>query len=381
MQTKILVTLFSSILTVLLLYNCKNNDSDKTEIASPGMDTNVVIFTPDQIRLANIKTDKIEKHSISNTVECTGRIEAHPNAIASVSAPIGGFIKNAPFYQGNYVKKGTILAVLEHPDYIRLQQDYLETKNKLEYYKEEFKRQGELTVENASSIKKMQQAQADYRTTEVKLFSLKAQLKLIGINADSLNIESISTTINITSPISGYISKVNASIGKFADSNEIIYEIVNNNNLHLHLKIFEKDIHKIKKGQKVIFGLMNSHEKKYSATIISIGQKVDDKSNTFSLHADIKNKNPVFNPGMHVFAEILLSATAVYAVPSEAVVTKKNKNFLFIAKDTLYYKIQIKTGKESKGYIELVNLADSILEKQIVTSGAYYLNAELEKEE
>ena len=87
---------------------------------------------------------------------------------------------------------GQCIAVLEHPDYIKIQQDYLETKSQWELYKEDFKRQGELTVENASSIKTMQQAQASFKAIEVRLFALKSQLKLLGIDADSLHIGTIS---------------------------------------------------------------------------------------------------------------------------------------------------------------------------------------------
>lgn len=365
---------------ISLLVGCKSKNSVDPEDVSSALDENMVILNKDQMKLAKISIGKIEKRVLSETVECNGTIESPPGAVAMVSAPMGGFIRNAYFIPGNYVAKGTVIATLEHPDYIRLQQEYLETKNQLELYHEEFKRQGELTVENASSIKKMQQAQADYRMTEVHYLSLKAQLKLIGMNPDSLQVDGIKTTIQIKAPISGSISRVNASIGKYSGPNEMIYEIVNNNDLHLHLEIFEKDIQKIKKGLHVNFWPTSDPHHIYIATISSVGQKLDEESNTFSIHSHIKSGYDQLKTGMHVYSEILLSQDSVYSLPSDAILTSGNNHFIFISKDSVFTRFEIIPGIKQSDFIELINLPDSIIDKDVVISGSYYLNAEMEAE-
>ncbi len=368
------------VLPIFLFLGCKNNKPVDTETGDSASDENSVILNQDQMKLANISIGKLEKRVLSETVECNGTVESPPGSVALVSAPIGGFIKQAYFLPGSYVSRGTVIAILEHPDYIRLQQEFLETKNQLELYQEEFKRQGELTVENASSIKKMQQAQADYRITEVQYLSLKAQLKLIGLNPDSLHIDGIKTTIQVMAPISGTISRVNASIGKYTGPDEMIYEIVNNSNLHLHLDIFEKDISKIKKGLKVNFWPVSTPDQKYIATVNAVGQKLDKESNTFSVHSHIKSGHDQLKTGMHVYAEILLSEDSVYSLPLDAVLTSENNYFIFLADDSVFTRYDIIPGTQQSGYIELVNLPDSVTGKDIVISGAYYLNAELEAE-
>ena len=368
------------IISISLLTGCKSKNSVDQENESASPDENMVVLSQDQMKLAKISIGKIEKRVLSETVECNGTIESPPGSVAMVSAPMGGFIRDANFIPGNYVAKGTVVATLEHPDYIRLQQEYLETKNQLELYQEEFKRQGELTVENASSIKKMQQTQADYRMTEVHYLSLKAQMKLIGMNPDSLQIDGIKTTIQIKAPISGTISRVNASIGKFCGPNEMIYEIVNNNDLHLHLEIFEKDIQKIKKGLHVNFWPTSDPDQKYTATISSVGQKLDEESNTFSIHSHIKSGYDQLKTGMHVYAEILLSQDSAYSLPLDAILTSGNHNFIFISDDSVFTRFEIIPGIKQSDFFELINLPDSIIDKDIVISGAYYLNAEMEEE-
>jgi cobalt-zinc-cadmium efflux system membrane fusion protein len=368
------------IISVSLLIGCKGKNSLDQENVSSAPAENTVVLNNDQMKLANIAIGKIRKRVISETIECNGTIESPPNSVALVSAPMGGFIKSVYFIPGNYVSKGTVIAVLEHPDYIRLQQEFLETKNQLELYQEEFKRQGELTVENASSIKKMQQAQADYRITEVHYLSLKAQLKLIGINTDSLYTDGIKTSIQIKAPISGTISRVNASIGKFSGPDDMIYEIVNNNDLHLHLDIFEKDITKIKKGLRVNFWPISAPDQKYHAIINAVGQKLEDENSTFSVHAHIHSGQDLLKSGMHVYAEILLSQDSVYSLPLDAFLTSGGKYYIFLSSDSVFTRVEIKPGITQSDFTELANLPDSLIGKDVVTSGAYYLNAELEAE-
>ncbi|MBN2213400.1 MAG: efflux RND transporter periplasmic adaptor subunit [Bacteroidales bacterium] len=348
---------------------------------SAALPENTVVLNKEQIKLANISTGKIRKMLMGKTVECNGTVESHPNSVAVINAPMGGYIRSVSYIPGNYVAKGTVIAVLEHPDYIRLQQEFLETKNKLELYQEEFKRQGELTVENASSIKKMQQAQADYRITEVHYLSLKAQLKLIGINADSLYTDGIKTSIRIRAPISGTISRVNASIGKYSGPDDMIYEIVNTNDLHLHLKIFEKDMTMIKKGLHVNFWSMGVPGQKYNATINTIGQKLDEASNTFDIHARIQSGRDQLKTGMHVYAEIFLSRDSVYALPIEALVTSGDSRFAFLSDDSLFTRFEVKSGIQQSDFVELIDLPDSLTKRDMVISGAYYLNAEMQAEQ
>ena len=367
-------------LSVSLLTGCRRNSTTHQENGFDALPENTVVLSKEQIKLAKISIGRIQKRVMGKTVECNGTIESHPNSIAIVNAPMGGYIRSVSFIPGNYVAKGTVLAILEHPDYIRLQQEYLETKNQLELYEEEFKRQGELTVENASSIKKMQQAKADYRITEVQYLSLKAQLKLIGIDADSLYTDGIKTSIQIKAPISGTISRINASIGKFSGPDEMIYEIVNTSDLYLNLKIFERDIFFIKKGLPINFWPVSNPGQKYNAIISTVGQKLDEESNAFGIHARIQPDPDQLKTGMHVYAEILLSQDSVNVLPLDALFTSEGNRFIFLSDDSVFTRFEVETGIEHSDFVELVYLPDSLINRDIVTSGAYYLNAELEAE-
>ncbi len=371
----------ATLFLLILAFSCKPGKEENENPTPESLNINKINLSQQQEELAGIELGQIKKQLISEIVECSGNIEVPPQSLASVNAPLGGFVKEAKYYVGNFVSKGTLLAVLEHQNYIELQQKFLEAKSSIEYYQEEYKRQGELTVEDAASMKKLQKAKADFENYEAVFLSLKSQLEMIGINPDDIKINGITSTIEIKSPINGYISKLNANIGKYVNENESLYEIVNKEHLHLHLKIFENDILKIQTGQHIKFSLPGNKNEIYEAVVNTIGQDVDETERTINIHAHLTENNSVFRPGMFVNAIIQLSGDSVYSLPSEAIISADNQNFIFIRDNNGFTKIPIEKGIEQNNLVEIINPPQELLNAEIVTKGAYYLNAEIESEE
>ncbi len=367
------------LIIALTAFSCGKNKNQEPQVQQE-IKKNSVEMRADQINMADIKTGKIEKRLVSEIVNCTGTIEVPPNNKATVIAPMGGYIKKTFFVTGNYVKKGALLAILEDPEYINLQEQYLEAQNQVAYYKEEFKRQGELAVENAASMKKMQMAQADYGTIEAKYMALKAKLEFMGINPDSLYVDGITSTLNIYAPISGYISEMNANLGKYVSAREMLYQVINKEHLHLHLKVFEKDIHKIKPGQKIRFTTFYNPDREFTGEVYTMGQMVDEEQHTIGVHGHIDGREDMFIQGLFVNAKIILDKDSVYALPSDAVVKSNTGNIVFERTGNVFRKMPVITGTSMEEYMEIKNVNDSLLNADIVIAGAYYLNAELEKQ-
>jgi len=369
----IAVAVLSVLLTELACHH--KGDSGGASSDSDTAATDVLRLTREQMEVAGIETGKMEYRNMDASLECNGIVEAPPENIADVTVPIGGLVKSCFYHPGDYVSAGQRIAVLEHPDYVRIQQDFLEAKSQWEYYKEDFKRQGELTVENAASVKTMQQAQANFRSTEVKMFAIKNQLKLLGIDADSLNIENISSTINIVAPISGYITDININLGKYVGPEHSVCEILNKANLYLELFIYEKDIHRIKTGQPVEFSLIQDSGKRYPALVKSISPKIDALKNTYCIYAHIPKKQSFFLPGMKAKAFISIAGNPCLSIPVSAIVTKDNEQAVFIQTAGGFIRNIIKTGIANNNWIEVTEYPPGLPDSVIVINGAFYLNA------
>lgn len=366
----------------LFLAACQSKQPEQTD--PPANDTAsdkvTVAFSPAQIDMAEIKTGKLKKRVLSAFIECNGTIELPPSNLATVSAPINGFVKAANFFPGNPVKKGDLLAILQHPDYIKLQQDYLETKNQVNYLQEEFKRQGELTVENAASIKSMQKAQSEFRSNEARMLALAAQLKMLGIDPEKITVEGITPEIKIYAPISGFITKINANIGKFIDSYEVMYEIVDKSHLHLNLKVYERDMFNLRKGQRISFSILEKETHPFEARIETIGQMIDEQMRTIDVHAHITKPDPAFTPGMFVNAKIYLRDDSLYSLPVTALIKKNEQNFIFVKEGDRFVRTPVETGIEEGEYVEIKNVGENLKNAVIVTKGAYYLESETDNQ-
>jgi cobalt-zinc-cadmium efflux system membrane fusion protein len=292
----------------------------------------------------------------------------------SISMPLGGYLKSTHLLPGMHVKKGEVIAIMEDEQYVQLQEEYLTAKSKLEYLEKEYERQKELNKNQASSDKIFQLALSEYQTQKIKVKSLSEKLKLIFINAENLNEQNLSKSINILSPIDGYVSKVNINIGKHVEPSDILFELVNPEDIHLALTIFEKDIDKIFIGQKVMAYTNTNPDKKYSCEIILIGKDFSNDRNIIA-HCHFDKYDHSLIPGMFMKASIELNTKKAPVLPNEAIVNYEGLHYIFIKKDTFTFEMhEIKTGNSENNNTEIITEdIQSILNKNIVVKGAYQL--------
>jgi cobalt-zinc-cadmium efflux system membrane fusion protein len=298
-----------------------------------------------------------------------------------VSKPIGGSVKSIVVRTGDYVKKGQILANLQNQEFVDLQQNYLETKSRFELASAQYNRHAELYKEEVYSEKSMQEITAEYKTSKTQLKSLEQKLLLIGINPKHLTDDNISSSVAVVSPISGYVKSVNINIGKFVSASDILFEIVSTDKLILELTLFEKDIDKASNGQRIRF-LINNEQEQHDALVSQISKSVNEDK-TYKVYANILHPCKNIIPGMYVNALIETSGKQVQAVPSEAVVSFEDKDYIFIFEKnkkedgknfTEYKMIQVQKGISDMGYTE-ISLPDGVKAPtvKIVVKGAYNL--------
>ena len=356
-----------TITAFLFLTSCGNKKSEE-ETAEPTIE-NITMLTDAQIKNAGIQTGKIEQKEISATLKLNGKIDVPPQNLVSISVPMGGYLKYTDLLEGMHVYKGQVLCVVEDQQYIQLQEDYLLAKSKIVYAKAEFERQKELNQSKASSDKVYQQAQAEYNSLSVMVQSYGEKLKFAGINPNSVTTKSISKSINVYSPISGFVSKVNVNIGKYVNPSDILFEIVNPTDIHLALTVFEKDINRLAIGQSLVAYTNTNPEKKYPCKIILIGKDFSENRST-EMHCHFTNYDNELLPGMYINAEVELKSQMSAILPSEAVLSYETKNYVFIAKSNKQFEMkEVTIGNSENGFTEI--LSEDLKEAIIVTKGAY----------
>ena len=332
MKTKNIILLMVSFIIALSITSCnqekKNENVPEGELPATG-DATFLELKDKQVKAAEIETDSIQTRSLSAILKVNGVVEVLPQNLHSINAPYGGFIKKTEMLEGTKVRKGQVIAVLEHPDYIQMQQDYMNSVSQLAFLERDYQRQVELQKGDASAVKVLQKAESEYNSTLSTVKGLEAKFALIGINKEDVKAGKITSVIYLKSPINGYVTKVNTNIGKYVSSQDVIFEIVNTEHLHVELTVFEKDIGKIRVGQKIRFTLANEPGKEHTAKVYLIGRQFDN-SRSVRIHGLLDVEDPQLLPGMYINAVIELGETLGATVPREAVVMSDGKKYVFM---------------------------------------------------
>ena len=291
-----------------ILTACNSTTNTKQEMPTSVTADSVIVISPDSTAYSqpydSTAIDGTTAATAINKVSFNGTLIVPPQNFASVTMLMGGIIRSVNLLPGNYVKKGTLLATLDNPDFISLQQTYLESQAQTEYLKSEYNRQLVLSKEEVASVKKLEQSKADYLSMKSKMEAAAAQLSLLGISTQSLLKNGITPALEIKAPVNGYIGKVKVNMGKYLNEGDILCEIINKQETLLRLTTYEKDLKDIRLGAKVWFRVNGMGTKTFEAKLISIGQEVDETSRSLEVFAKVISEDPNFRPGMYVTAQI-----------------------------------------------------------------------------
>lgn len=362
----------SFILTAIIFSACGNTAMPEQDVLVAEANQNVVQLTAAQLKNTALKIGKLEKRTVSSLVKVNGVIDVPPQNLISISVPLGGYLKSTELIPGMHIHKGETIAIMEDQQYIQLQQDYLTTAANLTYAELDYNRQRELNQSKASSDKALQQAEAAYKNLKVTKSALGEKLRLIGITPDKLTEANLSRSISIPSPIDGYVSAVHVNIGKYVNPSDVLFELINPNDIHLSLTVFEKDLDKLSPGQKLMAYTNSNPEKKYPCEIALIGKDLSDERSV-EVHCHFQKFEKQLIPGMFMNAEIEVNSNNSYTVEEDALVSFDSKNYIFIAKGTNQFQmVEVETGIKEKGFVEIKN-SEALSAKPIVTKGAYTL--------
>jgi cobalt-zinc-cadmium efflux system membrane fusion protein len=349
---------FLAVLLISGLASCSKKSENTAAAAS--VDTTKAEAQPEQIKITSEQFKNLSPEighfsetSMDDEIKATGMVDVPPENLASVSIPVTGFVKtiyanNA--LPGRFVTKGTTLATVESLEYIQMQQDYFQAAAQAGFLEKELERQQTLSAEDVGVKKKLQQAESEFNSNQALLKSLEAKLKIIGINTTNLKKGDILSVINITSPISGYIKNTNINTGKSVSPNDVLFEIISKEHLHVELKVLEKDAYKIQKGQKVLIDDQRLGSN-VSATVFLVGQAFENDTKAINIHVHLDNEQQEQKliPGMFVNARILTGTRKARTLPESAVIRAADGNFILVLekqnnKEVVFRKIPVKLG-------------------------------------
>lgn len=343
------------------------------------------MLTKNQFEALEMKIDTLRQRNMSGFVEANGQLEVPPQNEASVTAVIGANVVDIKVIEGDKVRKGQVLAYISHPDIVKIQTDFMNAFNNLQFQEKEFNRQQKLYEAGVGSGETFQRAEAELQSAKGRVQGLEAQLELLNLNPPDIQNGEFSQRIRIVSPISGSVHEINVRTGQFAEAQMPMFEIINTEDVHAELMVFEKDISKLEVGQKVKLNVQSLSGMELDAEILSISQSFDRERKAIHVHAEINNKQENLIPGMYVRGRILVDETSTIALPEDAIGHDGEEQFAFRAEregEAWSFKpVKITTGASEGGWVSVNFIEEMERDARFAFNNAYYLMAEMQKGE
>lgn len=357
---------------------CGTEQKQETAANEVQENDNLITVTNEQFKSAGYKLGGFSEQVFETKVIANGTVDVPPKFKASVSAYFGGYVKQIDLLEGEQVSAGQVLFVMENPEFVEVQKDFLETKGQLHFLEEDVERQRNLAEANVSSKKKLAKVESEYQMMQANHSALRKKLELMHIDADKLTADNMRQSISILSPISGYVAKINTTPGSFLSADAVAMKIIDPDHLHLELQVFEQDASRIREGQKIYFRVQNE-DKTREAKVHLINRNLDNDSRTLSVHAHIDELSAEgLLVGAYVESEIVVGSDTLMALPQTAVVQLEEEYFVlkaaeFLDKSADFEQIKVNVGKAQSGMVPILDDTQFSENDQFLIKGAYDL--------
>ena len=207
----------------------------------------------------------------------------------------------------------------------------------------------------------------------------------MNINTASVRNGSIAQQIPLRSPIEGFVQKVEVKTGQYVEPQTELFEIVNTQHVHADLMVFEKDVHKVKQGQKVTFSVQSIPDAELMAEIYSVSKTFEDNPKAVHVHAEIENKSGNLIPGMYIQGRIQTDNALTNALPESAIVKDGDRFFVFTVEKEgeiwAFKPVEVITGEKDGDWIAVTFSEEIPVNTKFAYNNAYYLIAEMKKGE
>lgn len=351
------------------------------------VDFDHIPLTEKQVNAVDLKIGMAQNREMDATISAKGSLVLRAQNMGEVASLMGGVVKAIYVKEGQLVKKGQVVATVENTDVVSLQREYFTAYKESELAKVDMERQLLLSKQGAGVRRTLQQAQKDYQVAHANLLGIGRQLAQMGISTSAVAKGKFTTAFPLHAPISGVVSQLTASLGSYADMQTPLMKIRNTQAVECDLNVFEKDLAKVKVGNRVTFSLTNQPGIKLSGTVYGMNQYFNDGSKSVAVHvkmddASLKmsriNHVKLFD-GMYVSGQIATGSQRCLALPSQAIVSTDGKQYVFALNgepkkgEYSFSRHEVTTGVTGGGFTE-VKLCDHLKAgKKIVTDNAFYL--------
>lgn len=372
-----------------------------TEAIGPAATTGKVTFLMEQQWLIRMKLALVEEQTVARQITATGRVVPAANSQAVVAPPVGGIVSNRNLPRmGQHVAQGQTIAVIQQVatsaeqaqvraaaaslslENARLEADRRTASGEVEAARvrldlatKEAARAQRLYERKAFSERQMQAAEADLKAARATYEAAVKRLEALGDSpsAERARVGSANASYTVRAPLSGFVTKVNKSIGEQVAPGEAILEISNLNTVWIEAPIFERDLSRLAGNVSATFTTPAYPDHEFKGTVVDIGAVIDEQTRATKVIFQLPNDGRALRLGMqaHVRLDAGEQITAMM-IPREAVLEHEGKKIVYVLlSGEEFERREVTIGDELSGKVAVLSGLNK--GERVVTQGAYQL--------
>lgn len=358
--------------------NILTNESNISETSSDA----VFQLSEDSRYKIPIQVTEASNEEFNSAIELTGEITADPDNTQTIGTRLKGKVLEIRKKEGDFVRKGDIIVVMDSPEVVRLKSKYLTSLAKLQATQKNTERIKELVKIKLAADQEARNAEAESLTWEMEVKADKENLIMNDIPIPKNNLDSPSadsnqnTKIYLRSSISGTLIMRHVSPGNIVAENTIFVTVANLNTVWFAARAFENDLKYLKLGENVKVSINAYPDQIFTGKLSFIGSSLEKDTRSVPARITLNNSNNLLKIGL--FGKALLNVDSIkqdkILIPDTCLLTINGKDGVFIQINDLTYEWkEIKLGGKQGN---LISIEEGLKNgDKIVSSGAYSLKA------
>ena len=373
------------------------------EAPAAAASTGTVKFLMEQQWLIHMKLAQPEEQTVARQITTTGRVIPAANSQAIVAPPVSGILSGRSLPRvGQHVARGQAVAVVQQTatsaeqaqvraaaatlslETARLEADRRTASGELEAARvrldlatKEAERARRLYDRKAFSERQLQAAEADVKAAKAGYDAAAKRVEALGsspaVANSSRSVGSANASYTVSAPLSGYVTKVNKSIGEQVQPGEAIIEISNLDTVWVEAPIFERDLSRLAGNVSATFTTPAYFNQEFKGVVLDIGAVIDEQTRASKVIFQLPNAGRALRLGMQ--ANVRLDAgeqVTAMLIPKEAVLEHEGKQIVYVLlSGEEFERREVVVGDEMGNKIAVLSGLNK--GERVVTQGAYQL--------
>ena len=315
-------------------------------------DENFIHLSQQQIDNLGIKTGKLVLADHIPLFTAPAKVIVPSANEFVLSASQAGLVVKLNASIGDKVAKGQVLALVNSPDLLTLQGNYLTAVSALKLATATYNREKTLRKEGIVSGRSEQEAFNIYNAALIQANEKKQLLQIAGMASSEIqqldSTGKLASQISVRSPIAGSVIERMVLAGTRVDILSPLYRVANLDELWLEINIPQEHINDIKIGDQV-----EVESSSATAEIKVLSQSVNPENQSIMAKAIINNNPASVRVGQKVTIQLIQATNAeTYKLSDTAIAHNKGKTYVFIREKDGFKVSQVSLlGKQTDGSV------------------------------